>query len=156
MSAAAASEPVRSAAALHAATRDRHWWALMLAGPAAWIALIVAGVPLPAGQPAAMSLLYGIVLYPVLEEIVFRGMLQSWLLQFAALKQRAGPISLANLVTSLVFAASHLLSQTPLQAALILLPSLAFGWAFERYRHVAPSIVLHAFYNAGFLWLFTA
>jgi len=65
-------------------------------------------------------------------------------------------ISMANVVTSLLFASLHLISQPPLWAALVFVPSLVFGWARDRYITVVPSIILHVVYNAGFAWLFVA
>jgi membrane protease YdiL (CAAX protease family) len=95
------------------------------------------------------------LIYPVLEETVFRGGLQSALLTRSVFRTRAGPVSLANVLTSIVFAAAHLFRQPPLWAALVLLPSLVFGWSRERYNSIVPSTLLHMIYNAGFVWLFT-
>ncbi len=112
------------------------------------------GVDRPDGWPSVSTLVYGVLLYPALEEIVFRGFMQAMLLERAAMQKRIGPVSLANLATSVVFAASHLINQSATQAALVLFPSLVFGYVYERYRHVLPCILLHGFYNAGFLCLF--
>lgn len=95
-----------------------------------------------------------IVISPVLEEIVFRGGLQTWLQQRRVLQYRLGAISLANVLTSLLFAGMHLFRQAPLWAALTFLPSLIFGWAKERHQTLLSPILLHMCYNAGFICLF--
>jgi len=94
------------------------------------------------------------VLYPVLEEIVFRGGLQSALLEQTPFKKKFFGISLANVVTSTAFAALHLVYQPLLWACAVFFPSLVFGWARERYDSIIPSILLHGFYNLGFVLLF--
>ena len=139
---------------LRTATRDRTWWLLIVIAPVVWLALATFGPGVTATRPPLSVFIYGVLLYPLLEEFVFRGLLHASLLQIDVMRQRIGPLSLANAITSVLFAISHLISQSPLQAASVFLPSLAFGYVFERYGHVAPAILLHAFYNAGFLWLF--
>ncbi|PID60068.1 MAG: hypothetical protein CSB44_11215 [Gammaproteobacteria bacterium] len=120
----------------------------MALGPLTWATLLLAGIPLAAGLPDALTLLLLSIVSPVLEEFVFRGGLQSWLLS-----RRCG--KLANPITAAVFAAFHLFRQPPLWAALIFLPALVFGWSYERTgERLAAPILLHAFYNIGFALLF--
>lgn len=140
--------------AMAAAWRDTLWWLCLLLGPIVWAGLYFVDTPASLALPTATVLLYGVLLYPVLEEWVFRGFVQSSLLDRPLFRHRLGPVSLANGLASMAFAASHLIAHSPLHAASVFLPSLVFGWAYERYRHVGPSIVLHAFYNAGYLCLF--
>jgi len=92
----------------------------------------------------------------VLEEIVFRGGIQSALMTKAFFARKWFQISFANVLTSVIFAGMHVFSQPPLWAAMVLLPSLVFGWARDRYITILPSIFLHALYNAGFVWFFVA
>jgi hypothetical protein len=99
---------------------------------------------------AASSLAATVLLYPVLEELCFRGLLQGWLLQRLGHATRAG-LSGANLITSLAFAGAHLMAQPPAWALATLLPSLVFGWVRERFGRVLPAIALHAYYNAGLM-----
>jgi membrane protease YdiL (CAAX protease family) len=94
------------------------------------------------------------VLYPVLEELAFRGWLQGWLWQYAYGRRQVGPVSLANLTTSTLFAGFHLLHQPPVWALAVMPPSLVFGFFRDRYQRLMPSIILHIFYNSGFIWLF--
>jgi membrane protease YdiL (CAAX protease family) len=135
--------------------RDPWFLAAMAAGPAAW-ALLALWLPVtdaawPAARPAQFLVL--VVLYPVLEELVFRGLLQGALLWRGWGHRLAGPVTAANLAAALVFAAAHLLRGTPAWAAAVFLPGLVFGFFRERHG-IGAAIVLHAFYNAGFVWLF--
>ena len=134
--------------------KDPRYWLALLAGPVAWYLLHLSGRGV--GPPAIPWQLFLklALLYPVLEEIVFRGGLQTLLLERETLRKRVLGISVANILTSLVFAAAHLINQPVLWACLVFIPSIIFGWVRERYNSVIPSIVLHAFYNAGFVLLF--
>ena len=97
---------------------------------------------------AWFSVVSAVVLYPVLEEYVFRGGLQPWLAQH--LRQHAGPLSLANLLTSVVFCALHFLFHPPLWALGVFLPSLVFGYFYERHQRVLSPVLLHVAYNASY------
>ena len=94
------------------------------------------------------------LVYPVLEELAFRGFLQEALYKTAQGKKTWLGISGANALTSVIFALFHLLRHPPLWAASIIFPSLVFGFFRDRYERVTPAIVLHVFYNAGYFWLF--
>lgn len=135
--------------------RDTSFYLALLAGPACWFLLVFIGQPI-IGPPSLVLWLKLSILMPILEEIVFRGGVQSALYQRAWFSRQWAGISLANLFTSLLFASMHLISQPPMWAALVFVPSLVFGWARDRFNNVIPSIVLHAVYNAGFVWLFVS
>ena len=94
-------------------------------------------------------------IYPVLEEFIFRGTLQPKLKQYAAMQHALIGITAANMITSVLFAALHLLSQPLIWAVLVFFPSLVFGWMRDYYGKLHASIALHIFYNVGFVWLFT-
>jgi len=96
-----------------------------------------------------------VLVFPVLEEIVFRGLVQELAHDYVS-KKFLGPITIANLLTSTLFTALHFVNHSPLWAALVFFPSLVFGFFKERTRGLAAPIILHVFYNAGFLWLFFA
>lgn len=140
--------------------RDPVYWVLLSAGPVLWVIMVwIGGMQLTwAKTLPATALLLVVVVYPVLEEIVFRGALQGYLLGkkfFAKPLMAAIPmLSMANLLTSCVFVGMHFINHPPLAAALVFLPSLVFGWAMERYAHLFAPILLHAFYNAGYFVLF--
>lgn len=133
---------------------DLHFWVAVILGPVVWIALWwFTGKPVPDGI-ALKVLLTSVVLYPIIEELAFRGFIQTWLLEKSIFRNKPFlHMSYANLVTSFLFASFHLFNQSPLWAALIFAPSLVFGYLRERYDAVTPSIVVHAWYNLGFLLL---
>ncbi len=92
--------------------------------------------------------------YPVLEEIVFRGLLQGTLYAQPFWRKRYGPVSRANLLASVAFTGLHFFYHPPLWAGLVFFPSLGFGYFRDKYNSLTPAIVLHVFYNVGFFWLF--
>jgi len=94
-----------------------------------------------------------ILLQPLLEELLFRGLLQGWLLAWPWARRQLGGFTLANLVVTLLFTALHLISHPPLWAAGVLLPSLLYGYFRDRHDSVLPAIALHVFYNAGYFLL---
>jgi len=136
--------------------RDSHWWLALLLGPAVWYGLSWF-IPLSTDDSfTSLSLWFivqWLVLYPVLEELVFRAGLQSWCLRKWPLPAWYG-LSLANGLTSLVFCLMHGLLRQWETALLVLLPSLVFGYFRDRTAGITASILLHCFYNAGFLYLF--
>lgn len=125
----------------------QHWFILALAaGPVVWGAIAMMDQ-----LPTLLSgwlLLRFILVQPIVEEIVFRGMMLGWLQ--GKLPQRYGPITLANLLTAMAFSAAHLFSHPPLWALSVLVPGLIFGYFRERFDALWPAIVLHVWYNAGF------
>ena len=134
------------ALALH---RDRLFLVALAAGPLACLALTgLPGVALRPAWPAPAVVLYALLLYPLVEEWVFRGQLQPWL--GVALPGGFGPLSWANLATSVVFAALHLLFHPPLWAAGVLLPSLVFGFFRDRHGRLTAPVLLHGVYNASY------
>lgn len=138
----------------HYFLQDTQFWLAAAAAPPCWLALVQAGVPLRQAALPMLTLLQIVIVSPVLEEIVFRGGLQDWLLKREPMRRTRFGISLANVMVSIIFAATHLLHQPPMWAALVLLPSLVFGWAWERHGTLFSPIGLHMLYNAGFVWLF--
>lgn len=135
--------------------RDAQFWWLALAALPVWLAL---GAVVGLGdarwvlhEPARFA--WVVLAYPLLEELAFRGALQPLLLRHAVARRQLAGISLANLLTSLVFAAAHLVQHAPAWAAAVLIPSLAFGYVRERFDAVAPAIALHVFYNFGYFLL---
>lgn len=134
------------------------WWAwladahtlcaLLLAVPV-WLALglgVGQRMHVAAGWLAWLSL---VLMQPLAEELVFRGLLQGQLLRLSGAR-RIGPVTLANLATTAGFVAAHLWAQPPAWALAVAVPSLVFGHLRERLRSVWPAVAVHAIYNAGF------
>jgi membrane protease YdiL (CAAX protease family) len=132
--------------------RDRVFLLALLAGPLVWVSIWLMDW-MPDQQQVIMPDLQKLIMlglvYPILEEVTFRGALQSWMLHFTQARNRVLGLTLANLLTSSLFTAFHLLSHTPLWALLVFAPSLIFGELRDRYRSIQPSILLHCFYNLG-------
>jgi membrane protease YdiL (CAAX protease family) len=94
-----------------------------------------------------------VILYPVVEEISFRGFLQSMLSNQESLQKSFGIITLSNIITTLAFVTIHFIYNPPQKALMIFFPSLVFGYFKDRCHSVIPSIVLHVIYNFLFLLL---
>ncbi|MBX2881338.1 MAG: JDVT-CTERM system CAAX-type protease [Granulosicoccus sp.] len=133
---------------------DYLFWIAAACGPVCCLLLVVAGLPVNYNPLNWLLIFWSVLVYPVLEEIVFRGGLQTFLMAREVFKRRYLGVSLANVVTSVLFAVLHLVSHAPVWAALIFIPSLVFGAARDRYDGIAASIILHMLYNAGFIALF--
>mgnify|MGYP001820986360 CR=1 FL=1 len=137
--------------------QDPLFWLALAAGPLCWLVIYLLFRAQPQwGWPltAPLQFLLPALIYPVLEEIVFRGLLQERVREHIS-QRTFGPLSVANLLTSVVFTGLHFLYHLPLWAALVFFPSLVFGFFKDRTRGLGAPIILHIFYNAGFLWLFS-
>jgi len=122
-----------------------------------WALLFITTQPQPdPGWPLREPLrfLYPALFYPVIEELVFRGMIQD-LAGRHLHAWRIGPLSHANIITSLLFTALHFINHPPLWAAAVFIPSLLFGFFRERSGTLAAPVLLHVFFNSGYFWLFT-
>jgi len=123
----------------------------LLAGVVFWLVLSRLGATGPLlGLAALLSL---ILLQPLIEELLFRGLLQGWLIAQSWGRRPFAGFTLANWTVSLLFTALHLINHPPLWAAGVLLPSLLYGYFRDRHDSVYPAIALHVFYNAGYFLL---
>ena len=129
--------------------RDTHFVVAAAAAIPVWLGLGMAlggRMQMLAGWSAWISF---VLVLPLVEELVFRGVLQGQLLRLSSAR-RVGPLTLANLCTTAAFAAMHLISQPPYWAAAVAVPSMVFGHLRERFGSVWPAVLMHALYNAGF------
>jgi uncharacterized protein len=107
--------------------------------------------PLSSAQEAAFEamvasslapLISACILAPVLEEMLFRGiMLRSFLQQYTRRR--------AIVFSAIIFGMAHL---NIYQFAVATLLGLLLGWLYERSRSLWPCILLHAAYNAAVAW----
>jgi membrane protease YdiL (CAAX protease family) len=105
----------------------------------------ISGLETTSARVAAM--VTAVVLAPVTEELIFRGVL------LKAIEQ--GSRRTIMVVTSLVFAAFHLLGLDPsrmFQAAAVVLPQLfivglALAWVTLRSKRLGPAIFIHSGFN---------
>lgn len=137
--------------------RDPLFYAALVAALVYWSLLFMLVGPRPEltwplREPVVF--LYPALLYPVLEEVVFRGLLQELLHRHLS-PWCLGPLTHANILTSLLFTALHFINHPPLWAAAVFAPSLTFGLLKDRSGRLAAPILMHVFYNSGYLWLFT-
>jgi membrane protease YdiL (CAAX protease family) len=130
---------------------DPRFGLALLAGVAFWLLLAWRGAIGPAYGLATLFSL--VLLQPLLEELLFRGLLQGKLAALAWGRRRFAGLTRANWTVSLLFTALHFVSHPPLWAAGVLLPSLAYGYFRDRHDSVLPAIALHVFYNAGYFLL---
>lgn len=130
--------------------RDKIFCLAIAVGPLFWGISRVFELSTTATAFDLQSLLLLSFLYPVLEELAFRGALQSSLLKSEFGSVRRLGLTQANWLCSCIFVVFHLWSQSPVWAAAVFFPSLVFGFFRDRYNSTVPAIVLHCFYNFGF------
>jgi len=128
----------------------------LLLGPLIWLLLAIF-MPLRENWTGifdnSFKLLLLVGIYPILEEVVFRGFILEWLSDWTK-KRRYRLMTLANLLTSGLFVLAHFVYQPWMWALLVFFPSLVFGYMKERYNSILPPIIVHSFYNLGFILLY--
>lgn len=138
--------------------KDRVFRGAFLAAPVVWLVLYLMDRPLISitwlfEEPLLVLMLF--VVRPVLEELVFRGLFQGWLIKYKRFKYEVIGISLANIVVSILFALFHFMSHSLFMAMLVFIPSVVFGYFRDRFHgRLMPSISLHCFYNIGYFLMY--
>ncbi|MEC9376214.1 MAG: JDVT-CTERM system glutamic-type intramembrane protease [Pseudomonadota bacterium] len=133
--------------------RDKFYCLAFIAGAGIWISLWLLGLSRSeiTSPTLLIPFLSFVLIYPVTEEIIFRGYIQGLLLKrdFGLLSYYK--LTVANLLTSSAFSLAHFAINNTWFSFLVFIPSLAFGYFRERYNTVIPSIILHVYYNLGFI-----
>ena len=93
----------------------------------------------------AAVLVSTVVLAPLAEELLYRGLLQSMI------RQHTSSPWPAILLTSAVFAASHFGQCQDMPALFVL--AVALGYNYERTGRLVAPILLHALFNAAMIWV---
>jgi len=136
---------------------DQQFWVAILAALFFWVGLYfwVDGFVAPQ-WPLSMPWLFLtlVILYPLLEELSFRGFLQGYFSRQNWNRLMGGVLSSANILTSFLFCAFHFINHSPLWAMSVIVPSLIYGHFRDRYQDVLPAILLHSFFNLGYYGLF--
>lgn len=88
---------------------------------------------------------------PIIEEVLFRGFIQGWLLHKDWFNKHTAGVSRANGCTSIVFACAHLWQHALILAPGYFMVSLVFGHFRERYRGILVPVLLHGYYNLGLI-----
>lgn len=133
--------------------RDRLFLVAIVAGVVVTVVLrlILPGSAvhqLPAGL---LIILNWLIWSPLVEELLFRGIIQGQLYRLWDSNRTFFGLSYANWITSALFSGLHFVHHPPLWAAAVFLPSLVFGYFRDRYGSILPSITVHAIYNAQYL-----
>lgn len=131
------------------------WLAVVVLGavPVAWAAAAL-GLGIAAGASPLRDIAV-LVLWSVSEEIVFRGGIQAALAKVPAIGsrhlgwpgRRAGTVTLANVLTSVLFAAAHLWHKSALVAVAVFPVSLILGASLERTGKLRVPVALHSWFN---------
>jgi uncharacterized protein len=93
------------------------------------------------GLTTLFAVVAAVVMAPLVEEVVFRGVL------FQGLKRRIG-LWPGALVSGLLFAVVHVEVQQPLYSSAFVLLGLLFAWTMHRFGSLLVPIVAHAAFNA--------
>lgn len=110
--------------------------------------LLLYSIELEVTYDSKMSFMMLVLLYPITEEIFFRGLIQPYIANKT--NRKVGLLSLANIITSAIFSFLHFFSHPPIWAISIFIPSLAFGYCKDRYQTMHAPIILHIYYNFGY------
>jgi uncharacterized protein len=124
-------------------------------GAVVWFVLpfLVVVQPLPWLQIFSRPFFVAVLWQPAVEELLFRGCVQGWLFTHGWGRQSFVGISVANLLTSVVFSGAHIATHSLPWALSTLFPSLLFGVLRDRFGSVFPPLALHIIYNAGYFLL---
>lgn len=95
--------------------------------------------------------IYNIILFlfasPLLEEFIFRGLVQNSINKFF----KSGiflHISYGSFISSLIFTFFHLLlNDFVFMYILVFLPSLFFGYLYDKYKTLLLPVLFHSFFN---------
>ncbi|CAN5737367.1 hypothetical protein BH11PSE7_BH11PSE7_07690 [soil metagenome] len=129
-------------------------WLMPTVRLASWTSLVWRGVGTNAGMT---TLLFALLLFPALEEFIFRRHL---LLTLVSWLQRAGSgwrlpawcfPALANVLCSLAFSALHWPVHGVTYAGAVFVPSLVLGCIFLSYRSLPLTTAVHAYWNGLYL-----
>jgi len=128
--------------------RDRKFIAAVLAGIAVvwllhdWIPVFSSTLTLH------WTLLISVLIWqPLIEELLFRGIIQGQLSKRKWGQQSLLNITVANMVTSALFVAIHMLNTSPIWSLTIFIPSLLYGYFRDAFKSVYPAMILHSIYN---------
>ena len=132
---------------------DRLFNASLIAAVIIWIIFWFTVIPTFTleGESIFFIVFIGVVWSPLLEEILFRGIVQGMLSKKRWGRAKFLFFSRANWFSSVLFVLAHLWYQPVLWALMIFAPSLIYGFFRDRYANIFPCIFLHSFFNGGFI-----
>lgn len=95
------------------------------------------------------TLLISLIIWqPLIEELLFRGVIQGQASKYKWGQAKIFHVTSANIITSFLFVAIHLFNSLLLWSLAIFIPSLLYGYFKDLFNSVYPAIVLHGAYNA--------
>lgn len=122
----------------------RRWVSLVFLVVSVWLLWGVLGhyglLPLSGGVAR-------VVVYPILEELTFRGWLQTHLLAHPSFRRKRLFFTWANLWTSIVFSLVHFWVRGFPLVLSVFFPSVLFGYCRDKYGSVIPGTFLHVVFN---------
>jgi membrane protease YdiL (CAAX protease family) len=122
-------------------------WLFLALAPLPFL-ILVTGTDLDLHQLLFREVLILVILYPLLEETIFRGIIQPAI--STRIVGKTFLFSHANILTSIIFSLAHLFSHETIWAMAVFIPSVAFGLLKDRYKTLLAPIALHCYYNAGY------
>ncbi len=132
------------------------WGGILLAPAVALCFWAAFGFPVELQyEPATRTILLVILLVPLCEEIVFRGLLQNELASYGRLRKKLLGLSWDNLISSTLFTLAHAFYFQSLLLLTIEVPALIFGYFYSRYHRLIYPVLLHIWYNANGLLVFS-
>ncbi len=90
------------------------------------------------GEVTVVGVLYGVILGPIAEELIFRGVTLYYTQKFTR------RFWLANLLQAVFFGVMHMNLVQGIYAAVL---GMVLGWVYHRFRSLYASIWLHIFFN---------
>lgn len=128
---------------------DRRFMAALFAG---WLVIWLAHDWYPVFSERLSfhwQVLISLVLWqPLLEELLFRGIVQGQFRKFDWGQHQFFKITIANGLTSLLFVGVHMINSLPSWSLSIFIPSLLFGYFRDTFNSIYPAFALHSTYNA--------
>lgn len=95
-------------------------------------------------REVAGIIVFTVLIGPILEELIFRGLVQTWLLEVLGRNARGAVVCTAAVVFSVVHVGA--VSWHALPGLFVL--GLVLGWLYERTGSLMPSILVHIGFNA--------
>ena len=133
-----------------------HYFFLSIAlGVPVWVVVLFCsylGLLQPPSFEGLLAVLIAVVLFPILEELVFRGLL--WDLWDYIKNSRSGyldKLAVKNCCVSVCFSALHIFNFGILGGLWVFVPSLWLGWLKDRSGSTKACCLVHVLWNSGFV-----
>ena len=124
----------------------------MIGAPVVWSGIVWIfgfGLDFDSFARASFRTVAILLIFPVLEEIVFRGLIQDYLSNKITDWDSFLGITWANWLTTLLFCVTHLVTRSMLVASLVIVPSLLLGALRDRGFSIKALAAIHLYWNGG-------